>query len=42
MRHVRRAGEVHVGISWGDLIEGDHFEYLDIDGRIILELIFKT
>ena len=32
---------MHTGIWWGDVIERDHFEYQGIDGRIILELIFK-
>jgi len=36
-----RTGEVHTGIWWGYLIERDHFEYLGIDERIILESIFK-
>jgi hypothetical protein len=26
---------------WGDLREGDHLEYLGVDGRIILKRIFK-
>jgi hypothetical protein len=34
-------GDVHTGFWWGDLREGDHLEDLDVDGRIILQLIFK-
>jgi hypothetical protein len=49
-RRMRRAGfvactgkrEVHTGIWWGDLREGDQLGDPDVDGRIILKLIFKT
>jgi len=34
-------GEGHTGFWWEYLNEGDHFEGVGIDGRIILKLIFK-
>jgi hypothetical protein len=34
-------GEVYTGLWWGNLRERDHFENLDLDGRIILKWIFK-
>jgi hypothetical protein len=34
-------GELHTGFWWGDLSEGDHFEDLGVDERIILKWIFK-
>jgi hypothetical protein len=41
--HVARMGErqVHAGLWWGDLREGDHLGDPGIDGRIILTWIFK-
>jgi hypothetical protein len=33
--------EVQKGFRWGDLKEGDNLEDLDIDGRIVLQWIFK-
>ena len=35
-------GEVHTGFWWGKLRERDHLEYLGVDGRIILRLIFRN
>jgi hypothetical protein len=32
---------VHTGFWWRDLREGDHLEDSGVDGRIILECIFK-
>jgi hypothetical protein len=31
-----------MGFWWGNLREGDHFENLAVDGRIILKWIFKN
>jgi hypothetical protein len=43
VRHVARRGiELHAGFWRGNLRERDHLEDLDIDGRIILNWIFKT
>jgi len=33
-------GEVCTGLYWGNLRERDHWEDLDVDGRIILRWIF--
>jgi hypothetical protein len=30
-RHLWETGEVHAGLWWGDLSEGDHFEDLGVD-----------
>jgi hypothetical protein len=30
-------GDVLIGTGWGDLKEIDHFEYLGVEGRIILK-----
>jgi hypothetical protein len=34
-------GEVHPGLWWGDVREGDHLEDLGVEGRLILKWIFK-
>jgi hypothetical protein len=34
--------EIHTRFWWGVLKEGDHFENIGIDCRIILKLIFKN
>jgi hypothetical protein len=38
MWHVWGRGEVHTGLQWGNLMEGDHLEDVGVDGRIILKL----
>jgi hypothetical protein len=40
MWHVR-GREVHTGLQWGKLREGDHLEDPGIDGRIILKWILE-
>jgi hypothetical protein len=42
MWHELERGEVKTGFWSGDLRERDDFEYLGIDGRIILKWLFKT
>jgi hypothetical protein len=42
MRHVWETGKFHSGILSGDIRERDHLEDLDVDGNIILSLIFKN
>jgi hypothetical protein len=34
-------GEVHTGLRWGNVREGDHLEDTGVDGRIILKWIFE-
>ena len=41
MWHVWEAGEVHTALWSGDLRERRHLEDLGVDGRIILQCIFK-
>jgi hypothetical protein len=40
--HVARTGrgEMHTGFWWGNLREGDYFEEVGVDGRIILKWTF--
>jgi hypothetical protein len=40
-RVVRRTGEVHRGLWWGNLREGDHLEDTGVGVRVILKWIFK-
>ena len=42
MSHVWERGEVHREFLWGDLKERDQMEDLDVDGRKILQWIFKN
>jgi len=35
-------GETHTRFWWGDMREGDYFEDQGVDGRLILNCIFKT
>jgi hypothetical protein len=40
--HIARIWERCIqGFRWGNLREGDHLEYLGVDGRIILKFIFE-
>ena len=41
MWHVWGTTEVHTGFSWGDMRKEDHFEDIDLYGRIILKWIFN-
>jgi hypothetical protein len=41
MWHVWGRREVHIWLGWGNLMERDHFQYLGIDARIILEWVVK-
>jgi hypothetical protein len=41
MWHVWGRGEVHTGLYWGNLREGDHLKDPDVGGRIILKWIFE-
>jgi hypothetical protein len=39
--HVWGTGEVNTGCWWEDLKERDHLKHIGIDGRIVLNWIFK-
>jgi hypothetical protein len=41
--YVERIGRgvLHIGFWWGNLRERDNFEYLGVDGRIILNRVLK-
>jgi len=41
MWHVLETGEVHAGFWWDNLRKRDHFEDLDVDGKLIFEWIFR-
>jgi hypothetical protein len=41
MWHVWGRAEVHTGLWWGNLREGDHLEDPSVDRRIILKWIFE-
>jgi len=41
MWHVLETGEVHAGFWWDNLRERDHFEDLDVDGRLIFKWIVR-
>jgi hypothetical protein len=40
--HVWGRTEIHTGFWWRSLKEGDHLEDLDIDGSMLLKLIFDN
>ena len=41
MWHVQGRGKQHAGFWWRNLREGGHLEDLGIDGRMVLNWIFK-
>jgi hypothetical protein len=41
MYHKWGRGKVHTRFLWEDQTEGDRFEDPDVDGRIILQLVFN-
>jgi len=42
LKHVWGRGKVHTGVWCGNLKERDHLEEAGVDGRIILEWIFRN
>jgi hypothetical protein len=38
---LRETGEMHTGFWWGNVREGDHLEDLGVNGKIILQWLFK-
>jgi hypothetical protein len=42
MWHVWGKTEIHTGFWWGSLKEGDHLKDLDVDGCILLKLVFDN
>jgi hypothetical protein len=41
MEHIQGRGEVHTGFWWGKLRERGHWDDLGVEGRMILNCIFK-
>jgi len=40
-RSIVTEDEGHTGFWWGDMREGDHFENLGTDGKMIIKWIFR-
>jgi hypothetical protein len=41
MWHVWRTGEMHTGLWWGNLMEGDNLGDVGVGGIIILKWIYR-
>jgi hypothetical protein len=41
MENLWERGEVHTEFWWGDLNDRNYLEDLDVDGRVLLNCIFK-